>query len=636
MEPFELAWERQPDDRQWKKPEGDDPRTLYQMLKTSVDRFGDLPCFGYIPSPGMPRTHISYNQFGELATSVGKQLAAVGVKAGDRVALILNNSVEWAALSYGANGIGAAYTAMYTHQHGSEWAYILNDSTPSLLAVADTAVLDKLVANMPDEASGWPSCGVLLLGDEPANELPPEGVAVHSWGEFVAAGRSADMFEVADDPFALNTLIYTSGTTGNPKGVMLSNWNTLSNILCVQSAFTIYVGDKNAAFLPWAHSFGSTFDLHWMIRCGVHINLISDLTKIADECIEIKPAVLLAVPRVWNKFYDRVNAQFESATGLKKVFVGKAQKSAAKRIAKAGVECDAVPPSGFFDKLWDKLVWSKVRARFGGNIRFCMSGAAALSPDVAAFIQMVGFNCYEGYGLTETSPLVSANGWSGAGTSRLNTVGKVANGVKVTIDTDAWDDPERPDEGEIVVTGPNVMMGYWNNEEATNEVIIEPGTFRTGDLGKLTPDGYLSITGRVKSQFKLENGKYVAPSGLEETITLNPLVEQCVLDGRNMLNTFLIAHPNMEALRTALNGAGMDTSGNDAALCASPEVRSFVLENLKTNNMVAPDWKGYEVARTLILDPEEWTTDNEMLTPSFKVKLRNLLKKHEEEIQAIG
>ena len=610
MEPFELAWERQPDDRQWKKPEGDDPRTLYQMLKTSVDRFGDLPCFGYIPSPGMPRTHISYNQFGELATSVGKQLSAVGVKAGDRVALILNNSVEWAALSYGANGIGAAYTAMYTHQHGSEWAYILNDSTPSLLAVADTAVLDKLVANMPDEASGWPSCGVLLLGDEPANELPPEGVAVHSWGEFVAAGRSADMFEIADDPFALNTLIYTSGTTGNPKGVMLSNWNTLSNILCV--------------------------DLHWMIRCGVHINLISDLTKIADECIEIKPAVLLAVPRVWNKFYDRVNAQFESATGLKKVFVGKAQKSAAKRIAKAGVECDAVPPSGFFDKLWDKLVWSKVRARFGGNIRFCMSGAAALSPDVAAFIQMVGFNCYEGYGLTETSPLVSANGWSGAGTSRLNTVGKVANGVKVTIDTDAWDDPERPDEGEIVVTGPNVMMGYWNNEEATKEVIIEPGTFRTGDLGKLTPDGYLSITGRVKSQFKLENGKYVAPSGLEETITLNPLVEQCVLDGRNMLNTFLIAHPNMGALRAALKGAGIDTSGDDAALCASADVRAFMLEDLKKNNMVEPDWKGYEIARTLILDPEEWTTDNEMLTPSFKVKLRNLLKKHDEEIQAIG
>ena len=635
MQPDELAWERQPNDRQWEKPEGVDPRTLYQMLMTSVSRFGERNAFGYIPAPGMARTHVTYQQFGDLATSVGRQLAAVGVEAGDRVALILNNSVEWAALSYGANGIGAAYTAMYTHQHGQEWAYILNDATPSLLAVADTTVLDKLVANMPGESSGWPKCGVLLLGEDEANELPPEGVTVHRWSEFVAAGREAEAFEVADDPFALNTLIYTSGTTGNPKGVMLTNWNTLSNILCVQSAFKIYIGDKNAAFLPWAHSFGSTFDLHWMIRCGVHINLISDLTRIADECIEIKPAVLLAVPRVWNKFYDRVNAQFEAATGLKKIFVTKAQNSAAKRIAKAGVECDAVPPSGFFDKLWDRLVWSKVRARFGGNIRFCMSGAAALSPDVAAFIQMVGFNCYEGYGLTETSPLVSANGWSGPGTSKLNTVGLVANGVTVTIDTNAWDDPDRPDEGEIVVTGPNVMKGYWNNDAATEEVIVEPGTFRTGDLGKLT-NGYLSITGRVKSQFKLENGKYVSPSALEEKVKLNPMVEQAVLDGRNMLNTFLIVHPNMEALRKGLSAAGIDASGDDAALCANADVRSFMLSELKKNNMKAPDWKGYEVARTLILDPEEWTTDNEMLTPSMKVKLRNLLAKYDDEIKAIA
>jgi long-chain acyl-CoA synthetase len=540
----QLAWEQQPNDRQWDKPEGDDPRTLYQMLMTSAERFSDNPCFGYIPAPGMSRVHLTYQEFGELSTAVGKQLRDIGVGTGDRVAMILNNSVEWAALSYGANALGAAYTAMYTHQHGSEWAYILNDSTPSLIAVADTEVLDKLVANLPDDASAWPNCGVLLLGGEPANELPPEGVAVHNWSEFVASGRASEApIDVADDPFALNTLIYTSGTTGNPKGVMLTNWNTLSNVLCVQSAFKIYVGDKNAAFLPWAHSFGSTFDLHWMIRCGVHINLISDLTKIADECIEIKPAVLLAVPRVWNKFYDRVNSQFEAATGLKKVLIGKAKKSAAKRIAKAGVECDAVPAKGFFDKLYDKLVWSKVRARFGGNIRFCMSGAAALSPDVAEFIQMVGFSCYEGYGLTETSPLVAANGWSGPGTSKLRCVGRVANGVEVTIDTDAWDDPDRPDEGEIIVTGPNVMLGYWNNEEATKEVIVKPGTFRTGDLGKLTPDGYLSITGRVKSQFKLENGKYVSPAPLEENVKLSPLVEQAALDGRNMLKTYLIVHP---------------------------------------------------------------------------------------------
>lgn len=628
----QMAWEKQSDDRQWKIPEGDDPRTLYQMLMTSVGRFGDLNCFGYIPGEGMDRIHLDYNTFGELSTSVGKQLNSIGVSKGDRIALILNNSVEWAALSYGANAIGAAYTAMYTHQHPEEWAYILNDSTPSLIAIQNSATLDKLVKTMPTDAAGWPSAGVLLIGDEPANELPPEGVTVHTWAEFVSAGRSAGDFEIADDPFALNTLIYTSGTTGHPKGVMLSNWNTLSNILCVQSTFTIYVGDKNAAFLPWAHSFGSTFDLHWMIRSGVHINLISDLTRIADECQEIKPAVLIAVPRVWSKFYDRVNSQFESATGLKKVFVGKAQKSAAKRIKNAGVECDAVTPTAFFDKLWDKLVWSKVRARFGGNIRFCMSGAAALSPDVAAFIQMVGFNCYEGYGLTETSPLVSANGWAGPGMSKLNTVGRVANGVNVIIDTDAWDDPARPDEGEIIVQGPNVMMGYWNNEEATAEVIMEPGKFRTGDLGKLTSDGFLCITGRVKSQFKLENGKYVSPAPLEENVKLSQYVEGAVLDGRNMVKTYLIVHPNMHALKAGLTAANVKFPNDDAEICKDQNVKNWLLAELKTNNMVAPAWKGYEIAGSIILDHEEWTTDNDLLTPSMKVKLRNLLTKHEDAI----
>jgi long-chain acyl-CoA synthetase len=606
------------------------------MLMTSVERFGNEPCFGYIPEPGMPRQHLDYNTFGELATSVAKRLNDLGVNTGDRVALILDNSVEWAALSYGANAIGAAYTAMYTHQHGSEWAYILNDSTPSLLAVANTGVLDKLVDNLPSDAASWPDCGILLLGEESANKLPPEGVEVHAWSEFVAAGRASEnTFEIADDPFALNTLIYTSGTTGNPKGVMLTNWNTLSNILCVQSAFKIYVGDKNAAFLPWAHSFGSTFDLHWMIRCGVHINLISDLTKIADECIEIKPAVLLAVPRVWNKFYDRVNSQFEAATGVKKILIGKAKKHASRRIAKAGVECDAVPASGFFDKLYDKLVWSKVRARFGGNIRFCMSGAAALSPDVAAFIQQVGFSCYEGYGLTETAPLVAANGWSGPGKSKLRCVGRVANGVKVTIDTDAWDDPDRPDEGEIIVHGPNVMKGYWNNEAATKEVIIEPGVFRTGDLGKLDKDGFLAITGRVKSQFKLENGKYVSPAPLEENLKLSPLVEQAVLDGKDMLRTYLIIHPNMDAMKAAMSGAGVDASGSDADICGRQSTKDWLLAELKAKNMKSPVWKGYEVAANLILDHEEWTTDNDMLTPSMKVKLRNLLTHHEAEITKI-
>ncbi len=628
-----MAWPRQPNDRQWIKPEGDDPRTLYQMLKVSQEMFGEDLCFGYIPRYGGERMHLTYNEFGDLSTSVAKGLRDIGVGKGDRVAIILDNSVEWAALSYGANAIGAAYTAMYTHQNGKDWAYILDDSTPKVVAVANTEVLDKLCEAL--DKDNWPESGVILIGDEPPNEMPPEGVEVRSWTEFVSAGREADdLEEIANDPSALSTLIYTSGTTGNPKGVMLSNWNTLSNVLCVQGVFELYPGDKNAAFLPWAHSFGSTFDLHWMIRMGVHINLISDLTKIADECMEIKPAALLAVPRVWNKFYDRVNSQFAEAKGLKKLFVGKAQKAAEKRIANAGVECDAVTPTGFWDKKWDKLVWSKVRARFGGNIRFCLSGAAALSPDVAAFIQKVGFNCYEGYGLTETSPLVAANGWMGKGLSRLNCVGMPANGVRVEIDKSAWDDPDRPDEGEVIVYGPNVMQGYWNLPEATAEVMTEDGGFRTGDLGKMV-DGYLSITGRVKSQFKLENGKYVSPAPLEEHLKLSPLVEQAVLDGRNMKNTFLIIHPALDALRASASSQGIAVPSDNAEMCKNQAVKDWFLSDLKENNMTSPKWKGYEVARNLILDPEEWSVDNDMMTPSMKVKLRNLLSHHEEAINSL-
>ena len=232
-------------------------------------------------------------------------------------------------------------------------------------------------------------------------------------------------------------------------------------------------------------------------------------------------------------------------------------------------------------------------------------------------------------------PRIRGRGWSGPGKSKLRCVGLVANGVKVTIDTDAWDDPDRPDEGEIIVHGPNVMKGYWNNEAATKEVIIEPGVFRTGDLGKLDKDGYLSITGRVKSQFKLENGKYVSPAPLEENLKLSPLVEQAVLDGKDMLRTYLIIHPNMEAMKAAMKGAGIDASGSDADICGRQSTKDWLLAELKEKNMKAPVWKGYEVAANLILDPEEWTTDNDMLTPSMKVKLRNLLTHHDAEITKI-
>ena len=618
-------------DRDWSGPSEDDPFTLHDLLTRSVARNPDILAFGHIPAPGAPRIHMSYSEFGNLVDSCAKSLRDMGVKKGDRVAMILNNSIEWAAISYATNSLGAAYTAMYTHQHGSEWSYIIGDSSPSVLIAADTDVLDKLCEHLDDNI--WPSCGIILLGDDEPNSTPPEGVNLQTWSEFVSSGRkSDDLGEPERDPFALATLIYTSGTTGNPKGVMLTNWNILHNILAMQGRFEIFEGDRTASFLPWAHSFGQMGDLHFMIHSGIHINLISDVLKIADECQEIKPHALFAVPRVWNKLYGKVMEELNSSP-IKKRLGAMAFKKAKARCAKEGVDCVAVKPKGFLDKKLDKIVMGKVRGRFGGKLRFCVSGGAALDSEIASFIQCVGFDVFEGYGLTETAPLVSLNGWESDKRCMIGSVGRAVPGVRIHIDQDAWDDPDSTD-GEIVVYGPNIMQGYWQKEEATAEVMTADGGFRTGDLGRLD-DGFLKITGRVKEQFKLENGKYVAPSPLEESLKLSPIVEQCCVDGRNKIKTFTIIHPNEKALRAGLSSSGLDNSGTFQEICESPEVRSWVLKNLKGDVMTTPNWKGFEISGAVILDHQEWTPDNGLITPKLSVRRNRLLDRHENDIDAL-
>ena len=613
--------------RDWNNPIAGDPKTLHEMMMNAVSRSGSDPLFGYIPGRGQPRIHVTYDEFGGLVESVSRGLRDRGVKSGDRVAIILNNSVEWAATSYATNALGAAYTAMYTHQHGSEWAYIIADSGPTVLVAADTDVLDRLCEHLP--ADGWPSGGIILVGEDEPNSRPPEGVSVTNWSQFVAEGNNSEpVGEPARDPHSLATLLYTSGTTGNPKGVMLTNWNILHNILTMQGRFELYKGDRTASFLPWAHSFGQMGDLHFMLHQGVHINLISDLLKIAEECQVIKPHALFAVPRVWNKLYGKVMAGLNSSP-IKKRLGALAFKKAQARIAADGRDCIKIQPKGFLDKKLDKIVFGKVRGRFGGEMRFCISGGAALSPEVASFIQCVGFSMFEGYGLTETSPLISLNGWEDGHPCLLGSVGRAIPGVRVVIDQDAWDDPDSND-GEIVAYGPNIMKGYWKNEEATAEVMTEDGGFRTGDLGVLV-DGFIKITGRVKEQFKLQNGKYVAPSPLEESLKLSALVEQCCVDGTNKIKTFTIINPNEYALRDGLKAAKIDASGSFEELCASAEVRAYALDALK-KEIMGPNWKGFEISGSIILDPDEWTTDNEMITPSLKVKRRALFDRHQADI----
>ena len=621
-------------DRDWSDPIDDDPRTLHHMLRQSVERYGDSPLFGVISDPGQPRTHLSYSQFSELSDAVSRALAARGVETGMRVAMIMDNSTQWAAIAFAANRLGAVYTAMYTHQSGADWAYILADAEPHVVVIQSAALLERLVEHMPDDGATWPA-HMITLDDASPTSSPPDGVSVETWSDVVAEGRATeDDITAADDPHALGLLIYTSGTTGHPKGVMLSNWNLLSNILSVRGRYPLYPGDRTAAFLPWAHSFGAIGDLYWMILSGLHINLISDLTRIADECAEIKPHALLAVPRVWNKFYTRVSWTLQSSF-IKRLLGGKAMKLATARTDAAGVHGVAVPPTGWLDRKLDRIVFGKVRARFGGELRFCLSAGAALSPDVARFLQRCGFSVFEGYGLSETSPIVALNAWDELENTRTGSVGRPVPGVRVEIDTSVWDDPEAPNEGEIVIHGPNIMQGYWKKEAETAAVIGEDGGFRSGDLGHLDADGYLWITGRLKEQFKILNGKYVAPSPLEELMNLHPLVEQSLLDGSGREHTFAIIHPDPDAVRESLAAAGLSSSGSMSELCVRNEVSEHISGVLKDQTFTGAGWKPFERPRYIILDPVEWTPDNGLLTPSFKARRQQLLKRHGEAIAAL-
>jgi long-chain acyl-CoA synthetase len=288
-------------------------------------------------------------------------------------------------------------------------------------------------------------------------------------------------------------------------------------------------------------------------------------------------------------------------------------------------------------QLLDLLVWRQVRAKLGGELRLCISGAAPLAPAVLDFIRAMGVTILEGYGLSETSPLVAANGIHGAASCARGTVGHPLPGVTVQIDEAAWAGAQSAGEGELVVFGPCVMQGYWRNKKATREVMSPGGGFRTGDTAIWTPSGHLRITGRLKEQFKLANGRYVSPAPLEEALGAHPAVASVIVDGRGKSAPYALIVPNGAALARLLEDAGV-TLGSDlslAALCAQPRAAAVLLEALSPI-FSAPPFRPFEKLQAVLLDSSEWTVANGLLTPSLKTKRQPVLARHVEQIAALG
>jgi len=587
-------------------------KNLVELYRSAVETFANNELFG-VKKDGQ-WVWMRYGEFGRQVDRARAGLHALSVHKGDRVAVIANNRPEWAIGAYATYTLGAAYVPMYEAQNDKEWQYILKDSGAKVCIVSTTAIADRL-----EKLRGeLPVLAHLVVMDGAAN-----GRAL-TWNALLEKGKDPSVPLATPDGQDVAGFIYTSGTTGNPKGVLLSHSNLASNVCAIEEVFPLDHTERSLSFLPWAHSFGQVAELHALIARGASLALAESVDKIVPNLAEVRPTLLFSVPRIFNKIYEGVHRTVAEVGGLKKKLFDAALRNANRRRALAA----RGERSGWMDlkhRILDKLVFSKIRARFGGQLKYAISGGAALSRDVAEFVDNLGIMVYEGYGLTETSPIATANC---PGARKIGSVGKAIPGVRIEIDPSASGDDK---QGEIIVHGHNIMLGYHGLPEENAKVFTKDRGFRTGDMGTLDADGYLTITGRIKEQYKLENGKYVVPVPLEEQLKLSPFITNAMVYGDNKPFNVALIVPEMAILKRWADEQGIDAS-DPKKLLGDARVRTLIEQEVEKQS---GEFKQFEKIKRFSLVPDDFTTDNDMLTPTMKLKRRVVMNRFGGEIQSL-
>src|SRR5450432_35852 len=580
-------------------------KTLVELWETSTERHGPRELFG--TKTGGAWHWITYSDFKLEVDALRAALAALGVGAGDRVAMIAGNRVEWAAAAYAAFGLSATFVPLYEAQPLEDWRFILHDCEAKVVLGSTPQVLEKIDSIRGD----LPKLEHVLGLDLPESDA-------RSYKKHLADGRAQPRAVEHPSPSHPACFIYTSGTTGQPKGVVLSHWNIASNVIASGEVFPLRPTDRSLAFLPWAHAFGQTCELHMLFSVGCGLALNDEVPNLVANLAEAKPTILIAVPRIFNRIYDGVNKQMAERPKPIQTLFHAGIRAATKK--KRGESLSLV--EGLALAAADKLIFSKVRDRFGGRLRFSVSGSAALAREVAEFVDALGIAVYEGYGLTEASPVVTANC---PDATRIGTVGKALPRVRLEIDLSATGDTKN---GEIVVYGDNVIRGYHHREEEERQMLLPDGGLRTGDMGFVDEDGFLHITGRIKEQYKLENGKYVVPSPLEEELKLSPYILNAMLFGLNRpFNVALVVIDEVAVARWA-----HDKKIEVKDPTRDPAVRELIAKELETR---ALNFRGYEKPKAFELIREDFTVENGLLTPSLKVRRKLVLDRYLPTLEAL-
>ncbi|HJU82597.1 MAG TPA: long-chain fatty acid--CoA ligase [Holophagaceae bacterium] len=536
---------------------------------------------------------------------------ARGLVAGDRVAILSENRPEWAMTDYACAISGLPLVTIYATLIPAQAAFILKDSGARWVFCSTPAQLAKVIEEWPDLPSL--EAAVLIQGQAPA----APGRTILTWAQLQGEGeamesrrREVRAWADARTPDDLLTLIYTSGTTADPKGAVLTHGNVTSNVHGSLQAMPVRPGDRCLSFLPLTHIFERMAGHYVMWHVGAGIYYAESVNTVATNMNEVRPTVLCSVPRIYEKIYARIIESMDAAPAPKRAIFRWAMGIGAKV---APLRYENKEPSGWLavqQALADRLVFSKIRARTGGSIRFAVSGGAPLSGHLLEFFWSIGIPIIEGYGLTETSPVIA-----------FNRFGEVKPGCVGRPLYETW--KGRPfvkiaGDGEILCQGPNVMKGYWNNPQATEEAIDRDGYFHTGDIGMQDEKGRLSITDRKKELIVTSGGKKIAPQPIENELKTDKYIAQAVLigDSRNFITALIV--PNFASLERWAGYKKLNYTSH-SELVQLPMVQAKMMSRIEKVNQTLSN---YERIKKIALLDQELTFENGTLTPSLKVKRR--------------
>jgi long-chain acyl-CoA synthetase len=568
------------------------PDNLIDLARASVARFASRPLFGTHRNGAWQWT--TYAEWQARVDALRAGLAGLGVRPGDRVAIVSRNSSAWATAAYATYGLRAAFVPMYEAQRPEDWEFILRDCDASVVFGRTDAIAEALTAMRARLPSLRHVVTIEGTADDPS-----------SLSALLRRGAAAPVAAHAPAPDDLAGLIYTSGTTGQPKGVMLSHANLTSNVLATLAGFPIVPDDRTLSFLPWAHVYGQVCELHILIAAGASTAFNTDTEHLLEELRSVRPTLLVAVPRVFNALHAAVRMQIARRSPMiQRLFErGLAASQRRRRGERLGLrQRIACWPA--------RVLFAAIRRKFGGRLKYAVSGSATLSREVGEFIDGLGIEVYEGYGLTETSPIVTMNR---PGQRRFGSVGQPIENVRLEIDGSRGD---KLGEGEVVVHGPNVMKGYHARPDDNAQAFTADGGLRTGDLGYIDYAGYLHITGRIKEQYKLENGKYVMPGPLEERLALSPFIRNVVLHGAGRpYNVALVVIDEGQVREWAARHPielGDEPTQDE-------RVRELIQDEL---DKYSKDFRPYERPLRCTLTTTPLTVENGLLTPTLKIKRR--------------